>query len=98
MRVGASLRASRCRPGSSPSSSCAACSSPQWLRAWRHKARSTCGPVACCWAWRCGSGFPIVLWTGALIHENTPLRLAAIHAGDWLVQLLVVAVIVSVWQ
>jgi hypothetical protein len=43
-------------------------------------------------------GFPLVLWIGAVIHENTPLKLAAIHAGDWLVKLLVVAVIVSVWQ
>jgi len=43
-------------------------------------------------------GFPFVLWTGAMIWENTPGKLAAIHAGDWLVKLLVVAVIVSVWQ
>ena len=43
-------------------------------------------------------GFPLVLWTGAVIHENTPHKLAAIHAGDWLVKLPVVAVIVSVWQ
>jgi hypothetical protein len=43
-------------------------------------------------------GFPFVLWTGAIIHENAPFRLAAIHAGDWLVKLLVAAVIVSVWQ
>jgi hypothetical protein len=33
-----------------------------------------------------------------VIHENTPYKLAAIHAGDWLVKLPVVAVIVSVWQ
>ncbi|MGH2945165.1 MAG: DUF1761 domain-containing protein [Solirubrobacteraceae bacterium] len=43
-------------------------------------------------------GFPLVLWTGAIVHEDTPVRLAAIHAGDWLAKLLVVAVIVSVWQ
>jgi hypothetical protein len=43
-------------------------------------------------------GFPLVLWIGAVIHENTPLKLAVIHAGDWLVKLLVVAVIVSVWR
>ena len=43
-------------------------------------------------------GFPLVLWTGALIHESTPVRLAAIHAGDWLVKLLAVGVLVSVWQ
>lgn len=42
-------------------------------------------------------GFPLVLWSGAMIHENTPWKLAAIHAGDWLVKLLVVSVIVSVW-
>ncbi len=34
----------------------------------------------------------------ALMWERTPWRLAALHAGDWLVKLLVVAVIVSVWQ
>jgi Protein of unknown function (DUF1761) len=43
-------------------------------------------------------GFPLVLWIGAVIHENTPLKLAVIHAGDWLLKLLVVAVIVSVWR
>src|SRR5215210_2106554 len=35
-------------------------------------------------------GFPFVLWTGAIVHEDTPWGLAAIHAGDWLVKLLVV--------
>lgn len=43
-------------------------------------------------------GFPLVLWAGAIVHERTPLKLAAIHAGDWLIKLLVVTVIVSVWQ
>jgi uncharacterized protein DUF1761 len=43
-------------------------------------------------------GFPAVLWVGAIVHENSPWRLAAIHAGDWLVKLLVVGVVVSVWQ
>jgi hypothetical protein len=43
-------------------------------------------------------GFPLVLWTGAMIHENTPAKLAVIHGGDWLLKLLVVAVIVAVWQ
>ena len=43
-------------------------------------------------------GFPFVLWMGAMIHEDAPLKLAVIHAGDWLVKLLVVATIVAVWQ
>jgi hypothetical protein len=42
-------------------------------------------------------GFPFVLWTGAIIHESAPWRLAAIRADDWLVKLVVVAVIVNVW-
>src|SRR5262245_34688099 len=41
-------------------------------------------------------GFPVVLWTGAVIWENVPLKLAVIHAGDWLIKLLVVASIVGV--
>jgi Protein of unknown function (DUF1761) len=41
-------------------------------------------------------GFPLVLWTGAIIHADTPWKLAAIHAGDWLAKLVLVAVIVSV--
>jgi hypothetical protein len=42
-------------------------------------------------------GFPVVLWIGAIVHENTRWGLAAIHAGDWLVKLLAVGVVASVW-
>lgn len=41
-------------------------------------------------------GFPAVLWIGAIVHANTPWRVAAIHAGDWLVKLLVLGAIVGV--
>jgi hypothetical protein len=43
-------------------------------------------------------GFPLVLWAGAVVWESTPLRQAALHGGDWLVKLLAVGAIVSVWQ
>lgn len=43
-------------------------------------------------------GFPLMLWAGAMLHERVPWKLAAIHAGDWLIKLAVVTVIVSVWQ
>jgi hypothetical protein len=43
-------------------------------------------------------GFPLVLWTGALTWEGTPLRVAAVHAGDWLVKLVLITVLVSVWR
>jgi hypothetical protein len=41
-------------------------------------------------------GFPLVLWSGAVLHERTPWRLAAIHAGDWLLKLLALGVLVGV--
>ena len=43
-------------------------------------------------------GFPLVLLTGAVIHEGARSANAGIHAGDWLVKLLAVSAIVSVWQ
>jgi hypothetical protein len=42
-------------------------------------------------------GFPLVLWTGAIAHEGTAWRLAAVHAGDWLVKLLAVSALVAAW-
>jgi len=44
------------------------------------------------------TGFPVVLLTGSVIHENVPPKLAVIHAGDWLLKLLVLSVILSVWR
>jgi hypothetical protein len=42
--------------------------------------------------------FPAAILLGSVVHEGVPLALAAIHAGDWLVKLLLIAVIVSVWR
>jgi hypothetical protein len=44
------------------------------------------------------TAFPFVLLTGSVIWENVRPGLAALHAGDWLAKLLLVAVVVSVWQ
>lgn len=43
-------------------------------------------------------GFPVVLLAGSVLHENVPWRLAALHAGDWLIKLGVVAVILELWR
>lgn len=43
-------------------------------------------------------GFPVVLWTGAVMWEKVRPRLAVIHAGDWLLKLLLISVIVTVWD
>jgi len=42
-------------------------------------------------------GFPVIILTGSVVHENVPWRLAAIHAGDWLFKLVVIATIVGIW-
>src|SRR6266700_3298769 len=43
-------------------------------------------------------GFPLILLTGSVLWDNIPWKVAAIHGGDWLVKLLVIPIIVSVWQ
>jgi hypothetical protein len=43
-------------------------------------------------------GFAAVLYSGSVLWENVPWRLAAIHAGDWLVKTVAIAVIVSLWR
>ncbi len=42
-------------------------------------------------------GFPLVLWVGAVAHEGTPVRQAALHAGDWLLKLAAVSGLVAAW-
>lgn len=42
-------------------------------------------------------GFPVVLLSGSVLHEQVPWRLAAVHAGDWLLKLVAVALIVGLW-
>jgi Protein of unknown function (DUF1761) len=39
--------------------------------------------------------FPAVLLTGSILWERVPAVTAAIHAGDWLIKLLLIAVIVG---
>ena len=43
-------------------------------------------------------GFPVVLLTGSVIWEKVPPMLAAIHCGDWLLKLLIITVIVTLWR
>ncbi len=43
-------------------------------------------------------GFPVILLTGSVLWENIPWKVAAIHAGDWLVKMLVIPIIVMAWH
>src|SRR3989442_9901647 len=43
-------------------------------------------------------GFPVILLAGSVLWEHIPWKVAAIHAGDWLVKLLVIPIIVTAWH
>ena len=47
------------------------------------------------WLW---IGFPVVFLVGLVTHEHFPGRLAAIHAGDWIAKLLILATILTLWR
>lgn len=47
------------------------------------------------WVW---IGFQAMAVAGSVIHENYPLQLYAIHAGDALVKTLLMCVILGVWR
>lgn len=47
------------------------------------------------WLW---IGFPVVLFTGLVTNERFPRSLAIIHAGDWLVRLLLFTIVLSAWH
>ena len=42
--------------------------------------------------------FPAMILLGSVVHENVSVMLAALHAGDWLVKLLLMSVILVVWR
>jgi Protein of unknown function (DUF1761) len=43
-------------------------------------------------------GFPVMILVGSVVWDKRPWQLAAIHAGDWLLKLLLMAVVLSVWR
>jgi hypothetical protein len=47
------------------------------------------------WLW---IGFPVVLLTGLVIHERMSAPLVAVHAGDWLVKIMIFAVLATIWR
>ena len=43
-------------------------------------------------------GFPVIVLAGSVLWENNPWKVAAIHAGDWLVKMLVIPLILTLWS
>ncbi len=44
------------------------------------------------------AAFPFVLLSGSVMWDKVAVRVAATHAGDWLLKLLIVSVVVGVWR
>jgi hypothetical protein len=42
-------------------------------------------------------GFPFVLLTGSMMWEKVPAVTAILHAGDWLLKLVVISALVGLW-
>jgi uncharacterized protein DUF1761 len=58
----------------------------------------TAWPAAIKFAVLAWIGFPVLLLAGSVMWENVPWKLAAIHAGDWLLKLVVMVIILSRWR
>lgn len=43
-------------------------------------------------------GFPVIMLAGAVVWEEMPPKLSAIHAGDWLVKLWLISIILCIWR
>ncbi len=43
-------------------------------------------------------GFPVILLSGSIMREDYPWKLAAIHAGDWLIKLILISLIIGLWH
>jgi Protein of unknown function (DUF1761) len=47
------------------------------------------------WIW---VGFYAMIIAGSVIHDKVPWKLAAIHAGDGLVRIMLMTIIISIWR
>jgi Protein of unknown function (DUF1761) len=47
------------------------------------------------WLW---VGFPLMLLSGSVMWQGVSWKIAAIHAGDWLLKLLLITTIVGAWR
>ncbi len=42
--------------------------------------------------------FPVAILSGSIVWENVPFRTAALHAGDWLLKCVLLALVVGLWR
>ncbi len=58
-----------------------------------HDAGSAIGLSLILWV-----GFPVVLLSGSVMWEKSPMKLAVLHAGDSLLTLVIMSLILSLWH
>lgn len=46
----------------------------------------------------CWLAFPAVLLSGSVMWDGARTRLAVIHGGDWLIKILMMTIVLSVWR
>lgn len=44
------------------------------------------------------AGFCATQWINSILGENVPVALAAIHAADWLLHLVIMSAIIGLWR
>jgi hypothetical protein len=42
--------------------------------------------------------FPVTILSGSIIWDDVPWRLAALHAGDWLLKAILISLVVGLWR
>ncbi len=42
--------------------------------------------------------FPVLILMSSVMYEKVPSKLAAIHAGDWLIKLVLIVEILALWR
>ncbi len=43
-------------------------------------------------------GLSAMQWVSSIVYEKEPVKKAAIHAGDWLLKLILISLIVGIWH
>jgi Protein of unknown function (DUF1761) len=43
-------------------------------------------------------GLSAMQWASSIVWENVPMKMAAIHVGDWLLKLVLISAIIGLWR
>ena len=43
-------------------------------------------------------GLSAMQWVGSMLWEKSPLKMALIHGGDWLMKIILISFIIGIWK